>query len=217
MWYDKVFVELEKSNDEKQGEKMSAYMQNKFPFLGIPKPKLKELEKALLAEAKKSYIDWDFVNACWEYNYRESQYVALDYLKTKVKKLTDDDLPKLKKLITTKSWWETVDTIDAFVGHIVMQNPGLEKEMIAWSSDGDMWLRRTAIDFQQEYKAKTNTDLLEKIIVNNLGSSEFFINKAIGWSLRDYSKVNPAWVKDFLKRYDGKVDKLSVKEASKYL
>ena len=218
MWYDKTFVELEKHKDDKQGEKMSAYMQNLFPFLGVPKPKLKELEKAFLNELKKeAEIDWGFIGACWKKDYREAQYIALDYLGTKAKKLAKDDLPKLKKLITTKSWWETVDTIDEYVGEIVSRNPELEKEMIAWSKDGDMWVRRVAINFQQKYKGKTNTELLEQIMVNNFGSSEFFINKAIGWSLRDYSKVNPAWVKDFLKKYEGKLDKLSVKEASKYL
>ena len=217
MWHEGIFSELEKSRDEKKGEEMSAYMQNRFPFLGIQRPKLKELVKPFFKEAGKSGIDWDFVFACWDKDYREAQYVALDYLKTKVKKLTTDDLPRLKKLITIKSWWETVDTIDAFVGHIVMQNPELEKEMVAWSTSGDMWLRRTAIDFQQEYKEKTNTKLLEKIIVNNLGSDEFFINKAIGWSLRDYSKVNPSWVRDFINRYGDRLSKLSVKEGSKYL
>ncbi|MCL2174131.1 DNA alkylation repair protein [Candidatus Saccharibacteria bacterium] len=218
MWYDKVFVELEKLGDDKQGEKMSAYMQNKFPFLGIPKPKLKELEKMFLSELKKSNdIDWDFVDTCWKKDYREAQYIALDYLGTKAKKLAKDDLEKLKKLITTKSWWETVDTIDEYVGEIVAKNPELEQEMISWSKDSDFWVRRVAINFQQKYKGKTNAELLEKIMVNNFGSSEFFINKAIGWSLRDYSKVNPTWVKDFLKKYNGKLDKLSIKEASKYL
>lgn len=66
-------------------------------------------------------------------------------------------------------------------------------------------------------KEKTNTELLEKIIVNNFGSNEFFINKAIGWSLRDYSKTNPKWVKEFVGKYKDKMDKLSIKEASKYI
>ena len=87
---------------------------------------------------------------------------------------------------------------------------------VARSSD-NMWLRRTAIDCQQEFKENTNTELLEKIICNNLGSDEFFINKAIGWSLRDYSKVNPEWVKSFLDRHKDKMSKLSIKEAGKYL
>ena len=89
--------------------------------------------------------------------------------------------------------------------------------MLQWSTDEDFWIRRIAIDHQLLRKEKTNTQLLEQIIINNLGSSEFFINKAIGWSLRDYSKTNPDWVRDFINRYKERMDKLSVREASKYI
>ena len=54
-------------------------------------------------------------------------------------------------------------------------------------------------------------------LVNNFGSSEFFINKAIGWSLRDYSKTNQDWVRNFVETHKDKMDKLSIREASKYL
>ena len=89
--------------------------------------------------------------------------------------------------------------------------------MQEWSTDTDIWLRRIAIDHQLCRKDRTNTKLLEKILVNNLGSSEFFINKAIGWSLRDYSKTDSGWVRTFIERYNERMDKLSIREASKYL
>lgn len=89
--------------------------------------------------------------------------------------------------------------------------------MLEWSVSDNIWLKRVSIDFQHKYKDKTNTELLEKIIYNNLGSNEFFVNKAIGWSLRDYSKVNPEWVKGFLDKYKEQLSALSIKEASKYL
>ena len=217
MWYKDLFIELEKLKDDKQSKKMSAYMQNKFMFLGIPKPKLKELTKPYLSESKKYDFDWSFIDICWEKEYREAQYTAIDYLKLNIKKLTDKDLDKLKELIVTKSWWETVDSIDAMVGSIVLKHPELQNEMLNWSVSNNIWIKRVAINFQQEYKDKTNTELLEKIICNNFGSNEFFINKAIGWSLRDYSKVNPEWVNCFIKRHKENMDKLSTKEASKYL
>ena len=89
--------------------------------------------------------------------------------------------------------------------------------MLKWSKDEDFWIRRLAIDHQLCRKEKTNIELLEQIIVNNFGSDEFFINKAIGWSLRDYSKTNPDWVRNFISKYKDKMDKLSIKEASKYI
>ena len=89
--------------------------------------------------------------------------------------------------------------------------------MLEWSTDEDFWVRRIAIDHQLCRKERTNTELLEKILVNNFGSSEFFINKAIGWSLRDYSKTNPDWVRNFVETHKDKMAKLSIREASKYL
>lgn len=66
-------------------------------------------------------------------------------------------------------------------------------------------------------KDKTNTNLLEQKIVNSFGSDEFFINKAIGWSLRNYSRTNLVWVINFIIKYRTLMNKLSIKEASKYL
>ncbi len=88
---------------------------------------------------------------------------------------------------------------------------------LEWSKDNDFWVRRIAIDHQLCRKEKTNPELLEKILINNFGSSEFFINKAMGWSLRDYSKTNAEWVRNFIEKHKGKMDKLSIREASKYL
>ncbi len=217
MGYDKLFVELEENKNSEQAVKMAAYMQNKFVLLGIPKPKLKEIIKPYIKEGKKNELNWKFIDICWKKNYREAQYVAIEYLGSLIKLLTDNDLPRLKKLIVTKSWWETADSIDEIVGSIIFKNKQLEKEMLEWSKDENIWLRRVSIDFQQKYKEKTNQKILEQIIVNNFGTDEFFINKAVGWSLREYSKINKKWVKDFINRYKNQLHKLSIKEASKYL
>ena len=89
--------------------------------------------------------------------------------------------------------------------------------MLDWSIHENIWIRRVAIDFQQEYKMQTNTKLLEQIIKNNFGSKEFFINKAIGWSLRDYSKVNPEWVRKFIDENKTQLAPISLKETAKLL
>jgi 3-methyladenine DNA glycosylase AlkD len=89
--------------------------------------------------------------------------------------------------------------------------------MLIWSTDQDFWIRRVAIDHQIGRKDKTNEELLETILINNFGSHEFFINKAIGWSLREYSKTNPRWVKDFIESHRSQMAPLSIREASKYI
>ena len=66
------------------------------------------------------------------------------------------------------------------------------------SNNENIWIKRTAIEHQLGLKEKIDKKLLEKIIINSFGTDEFFINKAIRWALRDYSKTNPTWVKKFI-------------------
>ena len=217
MWYDGLFEKMEALRDDAQAQKMSAYMQNRFPFLGLPKPALEKISKPVLRESRRLPFDWDFVFMCWEKPCREAQYVGVAYVQMHEQQLSKEDMINLKRLITEKSWWETVDSLDAICGTLVTKYPELKATMLDWSRADNLWLRRTAIDFQQRFKEDTDARLLEQIIVNNLHSNEFFINKAIGWSLREYSKVNAPWVRDFLIRYTNELSALSRKEASKYL
>ena len=133
------------------------------------------------------------------------------------KYLTLADVPKLRQLVITKSWWDTVDSLDRTIGNIEFPSQEIDQIMLDWSMDENIWLRRIAIDHQLLRKDKMKTDLLEKILVNNLNQREFFINKAMGWILRDYSKTNPDWVCDFIDRYQDGLSRLTIREGSKYL
>ena len=126
-------------------------------------------------------------------------------------------MPKLEHLVVTKSWWDTIDILDRVVGSLVYDKPELEKIILEWSLSDNIWLRRVAIDHQLLRKEKTNVRLMEKILLNNLDQTESFINKAIGWALRDYSKTNPECVASFIEKNKERMAELSIKEASKYL
>ncbi|MCL2632603.1 MAG: DNA alkylation repair protein, partial [Coriobacteriia bacterium] len=171
------------ANPEKAVQ-MSAYMRDQFAFLGIPKPERAKLSKEFIKQASKQPIDWDFIHECWQQQEREFQYLACDYLGKYKRTLVAADLHRLEHLIVTKSWWDTVDSLDALVGEIAQRHPETVATLLAWSTDDNIWLRRSAINHQLAYKDKTDTDLLATILTNNFGQQEFFINKAIGWSLR---------------------------------
>ena len=218
MDFNKLYEEMIQHKNEEQAQKMSKYMLNKFEYIGIKTPERRKIFKNFFKEYKnEEKIDWEFVNKCWENKYREFQYVGADYLKNVKDKLTIDDIPKLKQLVLEKSWWDTIDNLDMTIGALALKDSNVNKILLEWSLDENIWLRRIAIDHQLLRKEKTNTELLEKILKNNLGQAEFFINKAIGWALRDYSKISPEWVKNFIEENKENMAKLSIKEASKYL
>lgn len=206
------------NKDDDNAIKMSKYMRNMFSFFGIDTSKRRKLYNDLiLADKKIGKIDWEFLNACYLDEHREFQYFVCDYLNKLNYLLTYNDIFKIQSYIQCKSWWDTIDCFDEIIGQIVLSDNRAKQVMLDWSKDDDFWLRRIAIDHQLNFKNKTDASLLEKIITNNFNSTEFFINKAIGWSLRQYSKTNPFWVKNFIQKYEKQLNSLSIKEASKYI
>jgi 3-methyladenine DNA glycosylase AlkD len=212
-----IFESFKAAANAEKAVQMSAYMRDQFAFLGLPTPARKKLSRDVLKAIDKTTVDWDFVFKCWEQAEREFQYLAVDCLSKSKSALTPADMPNIRELAINKSWWDTIDGLDVLVGDIALRYPDVNQTLLEWSVDENFWLRRIAIDHQLVRKGRTDTALLEQIIVNNLGQTEFFINKAIGWSLRDYSKTNPVWVRDFIERHKNEMAMLSIREASKYL
>ena len=209
---------FENAQNPENAAAMSAYMKNKFDFYGIPSPERKELYKDFLKSEKASKnVDWDFLDKCYKDDHREMQYLVYDYLLALKKYLAFEDIDKVKLFIITRSWWDTIDFLCKIIGDIGLRDNRVSELMLKWSVSDNIWLKRTAILHQLAYKRKTDTELLEKVICNCLGSDEFFINKAIGWALREYSKTVPEWVRNFISKYKNELSALSIKEASKYI
>ncbi|WP_031513109.1 DNA alkylation repair protein [Desulfofalx alkaliphila] len=215
--YEQLINKFYDNRNQEKSKGMSAYMKNKFPFLGIQKPRRAELAKDFIKQAKKEKkIDWNFVFMLWDLPEREFQYLALDYILALKNSLEKPDIDRIKLLVTKKSWWDTVDNLAKITGVLCAKHPELvQSHILSWAESNNIWLARIAILFQLNYKEKTNTHLLSTIINKNSKNNEFFIAKAIGWALREYSKTNKEWVKSFLESHP--LQPLSVRVASKYL
>jgi len=210
---------FEANRNEDNAIPMQKYMKDHFPFLGIKTPERRGLMKQFYQKTGilEEELQTNFIELLWEKNEREYQYAALDYINRVLKKVNVDHLPLLENLITSKSWWDTVDTIAPHpVGKIARETPRILDDTIeGWSKSGNLWLRRSAILFQLRYKEETDETRLYRYILTNADSKEFFIQKAIGWALREYSKTNPSSVKSFIENHS--LAKLSIREGSKYI
>jgi 3-methyladenine DNA glycosylase AlkD len=182
---------------------MSKYMKNNFPFLGIKTDERRRIFKEIWAANQKEVTE-NTREITWElYSKpeRELQYCAIEILvKNGKNKYKKEDIQLIEKLIITNSWWDSVDVIAKFIlGDYLMQFPTETDSVIArFSNSENMWLNRSAILFQLGYKSKTNFDLLKSVCEKHKTSREFFIQKAIGWALREYTKTNPEVVRDFV-------------------
>ena len=207
---------LEQNADAKAAAFATGYLRNQFKHYGVPASKKTGLLKPLW-DKKTDPIDWGFVDKCWAGEEREWQYVAIEYLWRHVSQLSRTDIPHLRRLAEDKAWWDTIDSLNGLFGDIATRDESVKDIMRKWSVDKNFWIRRISIIFQLSYKGKTDTALLSETIKNNFGDKEFFINKAIGWALREYSKTNSEWVREFIKVNLDDMAKLSIREASKYI
>lgn len=214
---DEVILLFRSNGDAQQSQPMSKYMKFNFPFLGIAKPKRAELQKSFLKETKaERLIRWDWVEHLWQQQEREFQYLAIDYLVSKKKLLNTRDFDSIEKLIITKSWWDSIDLIAPHLLGQLLETFPKETKMVfeKWLDSDSIWLKRSVIIAQLRFKSATDTTLLEHALIKNLGSKEFFINKALGWALREYAKTNAVFVVDFVKKHP--LQPLSRREALKH-
>ncbi|MBI2333356.1 MAG: DNA alkylation repair protein [Chloroflexi bacterium] len=211
---------FEQNADPDNAAPMKKYMREQFEYLGIKSPQFKVLQAEFIKQNGLPPIkDLDAIaRELWDLPQREFQYLAVSLIGKMEKQLDEDFITTLEHLITTKSWWDTVDTIAGHtVGVMFKQFPKVKaKYLKKWRKSDNFWLRRTTLLFQLGYKEDTDFDLLCELIEENLGSDEFFINKAIGWSLRQYAWTKPAPVKKFVKATKG-LHPLSRREALKNL
>ncbi|WP_406206508.1 DNA alkylation repair protein [Streptomyces sp. NBC_01017] len=195
-----------------------AYMKDVAPFLGIPTPERRALSRAVLTGTPRpDEADCTAIALrCWELPEREYHYFAVDYLRRHVGRCSSGFLPVTRHLITTVSWWDTVDALAAHVvGGLVAADPKLTADMDDWIVDDDLWVARTALLHQLRYKDHTDTRRLFAYCLRQSGHTDFFIRKAIGWCLREYAKTDPEAVREFLARERGRFAPLSVREALK--
>lgn len=199
-------------------EGMSRYMKYHFPFLGIQKPSRGKLEKHFIQTNKihKFEVLKRIIKELWEQPEREFQYTAMELmLKSKIWKHRQA-LELLEYCLTHKSWWDTVDLLASrMVGPYFLIFPAQRDETIEnWLNGENLWLNRTTLIFQLNYKLKTDEGLLFACIEKQVNSTEFFIRKAIGWALRQYARANPEAVLRFVDSHN--LSPLSKREALKH-
>ncbi|SHF54689.1 DNA alkylation repair protein [Ornithinibacillus halophilus] len=210
---------LEKNRNPDNAIHMERYMKNKFKFFGIKTPERCKITSQFFKDSGllNREFNTDFVLHLWQQEEREFQNIGLDYIDRSLKKISKGHFPLIQRLITSKSWWDTVDMLaQKPVGLIAKNHPEIINQTIeGWSNGENLWLRRTSILFQLKYKEDTDEQLLYRYIKENVDSKEFFIQKAIGWALREYSKTNPESVRQFIN--ENNLAKLSIREGSKYI
>ena len=201
---------------------MQAYMKSAMPYHGVPTPLLRQVCKATFLDVEfstgphwQSQVLYLWRNA----RFREERYAAL-YLAGERRARpfqTTSAIKMYEELIVTGAWWDYVDDIASHrVGPILQDYPApMRRKMLAWSKSNNLWKRRTAIICQLGFKEETDLELLYACIEPSLGSREFFLQKAIGWALRQYAWTDGAEIKKYVRLNRTRLSALSSREALK--
>lgn len=203
--------------NEKDARQMEKYMRDQFEFIGLRAPTMKALFKEYIAKKglpKREELQ-EVIQELWSYPERELQMAALTILTQMKKQFLEDDIELLEEIIRQKPWWDTIDHIAKhLVGHYFQMYPEMKRPTLEkWLESEHLWLVRTCILFQLGYKKETDEKLLAEMVERSKHIKDFFIEKAIGWALREYAKTNPNFVKNYVGNHT--LPKLSVREAIK--
>ena len=217
---DELRTQYEAAANAADAANMEKYMKDNFLFTGLKTPLRRSIQKEVLF-AHKAEVNENarqIARQLYSLPQREYHYSAIEIITRELKgKYVAGDIELIEYLITTHSWWDTVDTIAKYIlGNFLRQLPEETPDVIKrFSASANMWLNRSAILFQLDYKKDTNSQLLFSECLKHKDSKQFFIQKAIGWALREYGKSDPDAVRNFVT--DAGLKPLSTREALKNL
>lgn len=210
---------LEPLGDPERAIKMAAYTKDHFAYFGVMAGPRRQAQRRFLNLATKGPIEdvWLAVAECWDQPEREFQYVGADLLRKNAQRLSPNDLPRVRHLIETKPWWDTVDSLATHVVGVIVKRHDLGHVMDEWIDSQDFWVARTAILHQLFYKGDTDADRLFEYCHRRAADTEFFIRKALGWALRQYARIDPEGVKAFVEENADELSGLTKREALKHV
>ncbi len=212
--------DLAQAGDPEKARKMQAYMKTGQKFYGVQAPVRRKSFKAAAGKFgmvfRKEYRQVIF--ELWKGDSREEMYQALETAEYYSQYRDEKSWSIYEALVLSASHWDTLDWIAGkLVSPLVRRSRHLEGHLVAWSKSDNLWIRRASLLTHLHHRDKTNTQLLGNTILKLAHEKEFFIRKAIGWILRDYSYANPQWVKDFVDRHQTVLSGLSRREALKHI
>lgn len=214
-----VASELKGLADPERARQMAAYMKTDMPLYGVTSPE----RKLVFRQARNLFPvetpdDYEAaILALWSQPQREAKYVGLGYATEHRKHIGVEWMALYEKLIVEGAWWDFVDDVAVHaVGRALLgQRSEVTPIVRSWIDSEDLWLRRTAIICQVRHKSETDEALLFDHALACLHETEFFIRKAIGWALRDYSWFEPGAVRKFLLAHKHEMSGLTYREGAK--
>jgi 3-methyladenine DNA glycosylase AlkD len=183
------------------------YLKSDLEFIGVTVPDLRRAVRAAVKGHcaangqpgtrldREVALAWAL--ALWREPVHERRAAAVEILQLAVTALTADDMATLERLIRESRTWAYVDALAGNIaGTVALRDSSSWDHIDAWATDGDFWVRRSALLALLPGIRAGRPDLQRFVRYSGpmLAEKEFFIRKAIGWVLREISRREPQWV-----------------------
>lgn len=220
---DRIAAELAARADPARAGPMAGYMRDQFPFLGVMAAGRKDAWRAAMGGFPRRLpepVVAEAALALWDRPEREHQYLGCALVDRHAESSGGSAafLATVEALITTKPWWDTVDALATRgVGALVRRHSELRATMDRWLGGGDLWLARSALLHVNRWRTGVDSAWLFDACLARAGDTDFFIRKAIGWALREHSKLDEGAVVAFVAAHEAELSGLSRREALMWL
>jgi 3-methyladenine DNA glycosylase AlkD len=216
-----VTTELSARGRAEDVASMQKYMKTEMPFHGVMSRGQGEVFRLLRKDHSPSSMDEyrALVLELWELPRREEKHMAISVAEGFRRFISPECLPLYARLVREGAWWDFVDRVAIHCVGVALRSSRrvVGGTMKGWIEDECMWMRRSAILCQVGHRQDTDEEMLFDFCLRRCGEKEFFIRKAIGWALREYSYTSPDGVARFLVENRVSLSGLSFREGAKAL
>lgn len=213
---------LKNNSKKERAEKEKAYLKSPYKFFGVPVPFIDKMArefKKLNNKAEPEYI-FELTRRLWGSEYHQEKTLAIKMFGYYPEHISVDIMPILEAMLEQSTGWDHVDQISIhLVGSILEKDKRAYNYLTKWSVSDNFWMRRASLISQIllfRY-GKGDHKLFFKFAENMITEKEFFVRKAIGWTLREMSKANPDKAFNFLMKVRDKASRIILREGSKRL
>ena len=161
------------------------------------------------------------VGSLWDRPEFEFKRAATEMAHIRSEMFTPDDLDQVLTWMRRAQTWALIDEwAPRVVGRLLDNYPSEVGPVLdRWSVDDDFWIRRSSLLSMliSLRRGEGEFDRFGRYADAMMGETEFFIRKAIGWTLRDMSRRRPIEVAEFIRPRVGAMSGLTFREAVRRL
>lgn len=195
--------------DAEKVRQRSSYMKSALPVCGLPVPVLRELLKTGFSFSRRPFAEqfaiWDMV---WhEATTHEGRALAAFWVEGDLA-----DAPEPATFFKTVApWstgifcWDVSDLLSGLHARLLERAPEVVlPQLRIWNHSRNPWLRRQSVVsliFQARQRAVVPAaPVVLEFVETLLGDPDHYVQKGVGWCLREASVVHPGAVEGFLRR-----------------